>query len=183
MKKLLPLLLMPLLVSAPTMYVSESIILVRAIPEKDVYRDIIDVFIPGVLARGRISLYGLKKCSDLVEGAVEPHNLVNFLAAAHSKSDNNKALIRQYLSVLKNNGCSFEAVDLGGLPALHGAILFNDYELVQFFVKNGASLKSKINRPGKKSHEKNALEFTHLLQEVESNVNRMPIIEYLDGQI
>jgi len=177
------LLVVILLVSIPTLVVSESIVLVRAVAQKNVYRDITDYLVPRFLAKTRIAIYGLTECTDVLEGEKEPHNLVNFLAAAHAEDGNDKALIKKYLSTLHGNGCSLDAVDLGGLPALHGSILYNDFELVKYFVEKGANVNGKILRPGKKSHNKNALEFTYLLIDVEPDVNRDDIIELLNGTI
>ena len=167
----------------PTILVSESIAISRAVIKENKYVDLFDYMIPISFAKTRLNLFGMRNCTDVLEWEAEPHYLVNFLAAAHSEKSNDKALIKKYLITLKNNGCSFDSLDLAGLPPIHSSVVYNDLELVEFFVENNANISANVERPGKKPHGKNALEFAILLQEIEPDVNRKKIIEYLGEKI
>ncbi len=183
MNKFITIFLIITIASTPTLLVSESIALTRAVVKRNAHTDLSEYLVPTFLARARIALYGLRGCTDALEGEHELHYLINFLAAAHSEEDSNKILIKSYLRTLKDRGCSFDDLDLAGVPPLHGSVIYNDYDLVVFFVENGANINGKIIRSGKKSHGKNALEFANLLQEIEPEVNRNAIIEYLSEKI
>jgi len=169
--------LIALLFCIPTFVVSEPRLLLRAVVKHNNYEDHTDYFLPRFLARLRLSAYGFGECNS-PEFKGESFEWIHFLSAFHTE-ENDKALIRKYLSKLIDSGCSLEKLGSDGISPLQGAILFNDYDLIKFFVEKGASLDTKASRPGKKSHDKNALEFAVLLTEVEPDVDREKVISYL----
>ena len=103
---------------------------------------------------------------------------VHFLVVEHSYSlfgFSQQEVENELISALQR-GCSIEEHDLANLTPLQAAIMFNDAEMADLLLKNGADPYALLDRGGKpsKAHGKNSFEFFELLEQAEAGQARKP---------
>ena len=103
---------------------------------------------------------------------------IQFLVSEHNYSlfgFSQQQVKNELISALQR-GCSIEEHDLAGLTPLQAAIMFNDAEMANLLLKNGADPYALIDRGGKpsKAHGKNSFEFFELLEQAEASQPRKP---------
>jgi len=176
MKKTLFILALLFIISMPVMFTPDAKLITRALYQTDTV-DWQTIMLPAWLADKKLMTLGLKDCELSFDAEKDAGSAISFLVAAYGGDNVDNSRVEAYIIRLIKQGCSVDVLDEEGMTPLHSAVLFNQPDLVKFLLENGADMRKKISRPGKRVDGMQPLKFAKFLFASNDNQKLKDIIK------